>query len=46
MIFGLSWRVKATSGPLRCASYTESHMDGVSPKVRENLLAGESVVLT
>ncbi len=46
MMLGLSCLVNATSTPLRCASYTESHIDGVSPNADEKLFAQEPTVLT
>ena len=46
MTFGLSCRVNATSGPLRWASYTESHMEGLSPMTVAKVLAQEPTVLT
>ena len=46
MIVGLSCRVNETSGPLRCASYTESHIEGVSPRALEKPFAHEPTVLT
>ena len=46
MMLVLSCLMNATSGPLRCASYTESHIDGMSPIADEKLLAHDPTVLT